>query len=245
MPNLLHIETATPVCSVALSIDGLPVSLRETDEDRSHATRLTLFIEEVLKESKLSVHDLDAISLTLGPGSYTGLRIGTSVVKGLAYASGKPVIGIPTLQALAANATNYLDQHPEIKTGSSFLLCPMIDARRMEVYMACYHPDLTEHSGVAAEILSSDTCLSLLEKHRVCFFGSGSFKARDFISHPNALFLPDVQISANAQIGLAVQAFQHEEFLDVAYFEPAYLKEFMASMPRNLLGNLMQPRRKG
>lgn len=245
MPNLLHIETATPVCSVAISINGLPVSVRETDEDRSHATRLTLFIQEVLEESKLAVQSLDAISLTLGPGSYTGLRIGTSVVKGLAYAAAKPVIGIPTLQALAANATDYLDQHPEIKTGSSSLLCPMIDARRMEVYMACYHRDLTEHTAVSAEILSPDTCLSLLENNQVCFFGSGSSKAREFISHPNALFLTDVQISASAQIRLAVHAFQNQDFLDVAYFEPAYLKEFIASMPRNLLGNLMQPRRKG
>lgn len=233
MALILNLETASPVCSVSLSREGRVLGIRESTEDKSHATRLTLFIRELLTGNHLVSGDLDAISLSMGPGSYTGLRIGASVAKGLAYGSGKPLIGIPTLKALA---NGFSLSHPEdiaVSVTYKPLLCPMLDARRMEVYCALYDTSLNEVTPVEALILEAGSFSSVLETRAVCFFGTGSSKAAEIIRHPNARFFPGIELSAEFQSGLAESLFNQGEFLDTAYFEPHYLKEFIASIPKN------------
>jgi tRNA threonylcarbamoyladenosine biosynthesis protein TsaB len=234
MALILNLETASPVCSVALSRDGNLLSQRESADDRSHATRLTVFISELLEEQNLAAGHLDAISLSMGPGSYTGLRIGASVAKGLAYGSGKPLIGIPTLAALA-NGFSMI--HPDLINlpGGPLpvLLCPMLDARRLEVYAAVYDRVLSEIHPVEAIVLDPLSFGHLLEKNVICFFGTGSTKAAEIIGHPNARFFPGVALSASFQALPAEALFNRKEFLDTAYFEPHYLKEFIASIPKN------------
>lgn len=226
MALILHLETASPVCSVALSRDGVLLGLRESSGEKSHATRLTLFIEELLTANGLTVSSLDAISLGMGPGSYTGLRIGTSVGKGLGYGAGLPLIGIPTLLALAAG---FLAIHPETEG----LLCPMLDARRMEVYTTLFGPGLREISPVEAKVLTEESFREVLEAGPVWFFGSGSLKAGELITHPNARFGGAFPLSAAFQTQLAEAAWVKKDFLDTAYFEPHYLKEFIATVPKN------------
>ena len=234
MALILNLETASPVCSVALSRDGQLLGFRESTEDKSHATRLTLFIQELLEENHLAADDLNAISLSTGPGSYTGLRIGASVAKGLAYGSGLPVIGIPTLKALANGFS--LSHSTEITVSGNanpVLLCPMLDARRMEVYSALYDTSLNEINPVEAIILEPQSFSILLNKQVICFFGTGSIKAAEIIDHPNARFFPDFELSAAFQSEPAESLYNRSEFLDTAYFEPHYLKEFIASIPKN------------
>ncbi|MCX6227455.1 MAG: tRNA (adenosine(37)-N6)-threonylcarbamoyltransferase complex dimerization subunit type 1 TsaB [Bacteroidia bacterium] len=206
----------------------------ESTEDKSHATRLTLLIQELLRENYLTPDNLDAISLSMGPGSYTGLRIGASVAKGLAYGSGVPLIGIPTLKALAHGFS--LSQPSKIPVSGSnnpVLLCPMLDARRMEVYAALYDTCLNEINPVEAIILEARSFSQVLNKQMICFFGSGSNKAAEIIEHPNACFFPHVELSASYQSEPAESLYNRGEFLDTAYFEPHYLKEFIASIPKN------------
>lgn len=234
MALILNLETASPVCSVALSRDGKLAGLRESTEDKSHATRLTLFIQELLAEYRLDADDLDAISLSMGPGSYTGLRIGASVAKGLAYGTGKPLIGISTLKALAIgflNSSLMNSDNPD--TAGQVLLCPMLDARRLEVYSALYDAGLNEIEPGAANILDSRSFAGILAERVVCFFGTGSIKAAQIIDHPNARFFAGLELSASFQSGLAEALFKTGGFLDTAYFEPHYLKEFIASIPKN------------
>jgi tRNA threonylcarbamoyladenosine biosynthesis protein TsaB len=234
MALILNLETASPVCSVALSADGQVLGFRESSGDRSHATRMTLFIQELLREHGITGDDLDAISLSMGPGSYTGLRIGASVAKGLAYGSGIPVIGIPTLQALALGFLS----DPQAKSsiagaGKPPLLCPMLDARRMEVYTASYDIALNEITPVEAVVLDAQSFAGLLGSHTLFLFGTGSRKAAEIISHPDACFFPETELSATFQSTIAESLFRKGEFLNTAYFEPHYLKEFIASIPKN------------
>lgn len=231
MGLILNLETASPVCSVALSRDGKVLGFRDSTEDKSHATRLTIFIQELFNDHGITAANLDAISIGMGPGSYTGLRIGASVAKGLAYGAGKPVIGIPTLKALANGF--YLTYQKDIPVAKSILLCPMLDARRMEVYCALYDTGIREISPVEAMVLEPDSFSSLLDQHMICFFGTGSNKAAEIIKHPNALFFQDFVLSATFQSEPAEALFKLGEFLDTAYFEPHYLKEFIASLPKN------------
>lgn len=234
MALILNLETASPVCSVALSRDGQLLGFRESTENKSHATRLTLFIQELLQEYHLASDDLDAISLSMGPGSYTGLRIGTSVAKGLAYGSGKPLIGIPTLKALANGfASSHSMEMIVSGTSNPVILCPMLDARRMEVYSALYDTNLNEINPVEAIILEPQSFSKILNEQVVCFFGTGSIKAAEIIDHPNARFFPGIELSAAFQSELAESLFAQSEFLDTAYFEPHYLKEFIASISKN------------
>jgi tRNA threonylcarbamoyladenosine biosynthesis protein TsaB len=233
MALILNLETASPVCSVSLSREGRVLGIRESTADKSHATRLTLFIQELLTVNHFTTGDLDAISLSMGPGSYTGLRIGASVAKGLAYGSDKPLIGIPTLKALA---NGFSLSHPEdIATAGTAnpLLCPMLDARRMEVYCALYDTGLNEITPVEALILEAGSFSTVLETQVVCFFGTGSSKAAEIIRHPNARFFQGIELSAAFQSGLAESLYNRSDFLDTAYFEPHYLKEFIASIPKN------------
>lgn len=234
MALILNIETASPVCSVALSRDGRLAGSMESTAEKSHATQLTLLIQELLTVNHVGADDLDAISLSLGPGSYTGLRIGASVAKGMAYGSGKPLIGIPTLKALANGfLVNDLSGSLQSDPSGPVLLCPMLDARRLEVYSAVYDTSLNEIIPVGANILEPQSFRDLLDKQVVHFFGTGSIKAAGIILHPNARFFSGLELSAVFQSGPAEELYHSGDFLDTAYFEPHYLKEFIASIPKN------------
>lgn len=231
-PVILHIETATNICSVALSKNDQLLAIRESDEDRSHGNLLTIFAEEVLKEAGLSPENLDAVAVSKGPGSYTGLRIGVSATKGIAFARNIPVIGVVTLRAMVLAARDHQEvrkleiSHPEL------LYCPMIDARRMEVFSAVYNTSLEERQPVTATIVDEDSFRELLDNQPVLFFGNGSDKTRDTITHKNALFTSGIVPSSSSMIPLALEAFRNKEFEDTAYFEPFYLKDFVATTPR-------------
>lgn len=229
--TILHIETATHICSVCISRGEEILAIRETDEPNSHSRILTVYIEEILKETGKNLDDMDALALSLGPGSYTGLRIGASVIKGLAYGSGLPVIGLDTLQIMARGV---MDEHliPSDQPDESLLLRPMIDARRMEAYTAPYSANCEQKGAVRALILEPETFMTELETHRVFFFGNGSDKARELISHPQAVFLPDRHPSSRFMPGLALKKLEQKTFLNTAYFEPFYLKDFIATIPK-------------
>jgi tRNA threonylcarbamoyladenosine biosynthesis protein TsaB len=232
MALILNIETATPLCSVALAEDGKVLSFRETLEDKSHAARLTVFIQEVLMEQKIKVKDLDAIAVGKGPGSYTGLRIGVSTAKGLCYGSNKPLIAIGTLDILCTQALQQAAQ-THLKQGT--LLCPMLDARRMEVFTGLFDLEGNWVEPVTAKIIDEHSFSKWLSDHPVAFFGSGMEKCRAVLNHPNALFIIDVHPHAASLAVLSAQKFNHGEFEDTAYFEPFYLKDFIATIPKKKL----------
>lgn len=230
---ILHIETATAVCSVALSEGEKLLILKESDLDRSHAVLLTKFIRSCFSESKREISELSAINVSKGPGSYTGLRIGVSTTKGIAYARNIPVISTGTLNSLAACALEATAiKELILMHKDNLLLCPMLDARRMEVYTALFNIDGKMLRDVSADIIEEDSYNELLEKHKICFFGDGSEKCKTIINHPNASFVDGIIPSAKYMIQLALEAFKTEQFEDVAYFEPFYLKEFIATIPK-------------
>jgi tRNA threonylcarbamoyladenosine biosynthesis protein TsaB len=227
----LCIETATPVCSVALADEQKEICSLRHAEEQSHSVALTLLIEKAFAESELKWADLQAVVLSLGPGSYTGLRIGTSVAKGIAYARKIPVIGINTLESMAWGFKNLQN------TEANDLLVPMLDARRMEVYTATFTPAGKQLQKPEPHILAPDSFAAALEKQKLHFFGNGAFKLKELISHPHAQVYTDFEISASHLIEPARERWQKKEFLDLAYFEPEYLKEFLATTPRKgLLG---------
>jgi len=236
MASILNIETATPLCSVALTINGHTVSSRETREEKSHAARLTAFIQEILEEKNLKISDLDAIAVGKGPGSYTGLRIGVSTAKGLCYGAGIPLIAVDTLKILYIQAiSSHSAIVQELFLKSNTLFCPMIDARRMEVFTC-----LLNHKGeivepVSARIVDADSFRSSLLDHTVVFFGTGMEKCRDTLSHPHAVFIPDIYPGASSLALLAEEKFNHHDFEDIAYFEPFYLKDFIATISKKRL----------
>ena len=232
MSLILNIETATNVCSVALSQDGKLLALKESSSKNAHSAILTTFIEEITRESGFTLSDLDAISVSMGPGSYTGLRIGVATTKGLCYALNKPMIAIPTLQAMAAGIhSEYMNRHPE--PSIRHLICPMIDARRMEVYCALYTKDLEEIRGVRAEIIEEHSFADFLATNAVIFAGEGSPKCREVLQHDiNAIFYDSFEASAKHMISLSEKKFHNNDFENLAYFEPFYLKDFIAGKPR-------------
>ncbi|MBA3900287.1 MAG: tRNA (adenosine(37)-N6)-threonylcarbamoyltransferase complex dimerization subunit type 1 TsaB [Bacteroidetes bacterium] len=234
MAYILNIETATKVCSVALARDGESIAVREHFGAYAHAEKLTVFVEEVLKEAKLSFSDLSAVAVSKGPGSYTGLRIGVSAAKGFAFTLEIPLLAVSTLEGMTLNAIEKIKQsHPELNP-ATILFCPMIDARRMEVYCAVYDAELQQILPVAAEIITESSFEDILKNHQLCFFGDGAQKCEEALgNNPNAVFLKDVDPSANAMIPLAYKLYQKQKFEDVAYFEPYYLKEFLATVPKN------------
>ncbi len=219
---LLNLETSTTVCSVAVSDGETIIAFRETNEGFSHAEKLTVFIEEVLDESKIKIKDLDAVAVSSGPGSYTGLRIGVSVAKGLCFAGDKPLISIPTLEAMAAGALEKLE-----KVDPNILLCPMIDARRMEVYCALYDKNLKCHQPATAKIITSELFSEISEFKKIYFFGDGAEKCRPVLN-PLFEFFPDVFPSAKNLAKLANNKWKAGQFENLALFEPFYLKEYKA-----------------
>lgn len=229
MSCILHIETSTTVCSVAVSEDGQNIFVKEDLKGPSHATLLGVFVDEALSFIDSHAIPLDAVAVSCGPGSYTGLRIGVSMAKGVCYGRNVPLIGLPTLGVLSVPVLLY-HELPE-----DALLCPMIDARRMEVYAVIYDRALNMKREISADIVDEDSYLEFLERHPVYFYGNGAAKCREKITHPNAHFIDDVHPLAKMMFPLAEKAMAAKDFKDVAYFEPFYLKEFVASMPKKLL----------
>ena len=216
---ILCIETATTNCSVALGKNGKLLALKEDySSNYSHAERLHLFIEEILKENDLKPANLSAIAVSKGPGSYTGLRIGVSAAKGLCFALDLPLIAIPTLRSLAL----------QVKQEKDGFIIPLLDARRMEVYTAGFTSENQKVFDTRAEILVPDSFSKYLENANVTFIGSGVEKFSKICNHPNATFIEGKLPSASQMVALAEEKFQKEKFEDVAYFEPYYLKDFMA-----------------
>ncbi|WP_439152318.1 tRNA (adenosine(37)-N6)-threonylcarbamoyltransferase complex dimerization subunit type 1 TsaB [Winogradskyella sp.] len=218
MALVLNIETATTNCSVSLSKDGETLVLKEDNSRHySHAETLHLFIDSVFKKTNIKPSEIDAISVSKGPGSYTGLRIGVSSAKGLCFALNKPLIAIDTLKSLAH----------QVIANDGYII-PMLDARRMEVYSAIYNSDLSQFRKVEAEILTEESYLNLLENHKVYFIGSGVEKTRQLINHPKAIFIDGKLPSANEMAQLSEDKYKIIDTEDVAYFEPYYLKDFVA-----------------
>jgi tRNA threonylcarbamoyladenosine biosynthesis protein TsaB len=216
---LLHIESTSTVCSVAISKDAELLSLKELNNGYTHAENLHVFIEQVLRESNLKADDLNAVSVSSGPGSYTGLRIGFSAAKGLAFALNIPLITVDTLKALTMNA---IQQH---NTDAVFI--PFMDARRMEVYCAAYDQKLNEVLPVQALVLNEESIKAFELNKPLYFFGDGMPKAKEILQQlPQAHFIEGITASATGMIQMALEKYNVKDFADVAYSEPNYLKEF-------------------
>jgi len=233
MARILNIETSTTVCSVCISKNGEVEAFKETREEKSHAKKLTIFIDQLLKEQNYTFDDIDAVAISKGPGSYTGLRIGVSTAKGLCYAKEIPLIAVNTLQAMAQGISQKIREGKvKIEEIEKTILVPMIDARRMEVYSAFFNPQGEFVREVKAEIITEDSYQDILSKQKMIFFGDGSEKITDVVQNKNAVFLKDINPSATYMVKLANEAFQNQKFEDVAYFEPFYLKDFVATVPK-------------
>ncbi len=229
MSCILHIETSTEVCSVAVSQDGATIFKQEDFNGPSHATVLGVYVDEALSFTDNHAIPLDAVAVSCGPGSYTGLRIGVSMAKGICYGRDLPLIGIPTHKVMCVPV---LLRH---ELPEDALLCPMIDARRMEVYATIYDRALNEVRPTSADVIDENSYAEFLKDHPVYFFGNGADKCREKLTHPNAHFIENIHPLAKWMFPLAEKANATQDFKDVAYFEPFYLKEFVASTPRKLL----------
>jgi tRNA threonylcarbamoyladenosine biosynthesis protein TsaB len=238
MACILNLETSTEVCSVAIACDGDVISSRENLTGQDHARFLTVFINEILEESKINIQQIDAVAISGGPGSYTGLRIGASVAKGICYALHLPLIEITSLESMAHHVINNCkDLHP-VET-KNVLFCPMIDARRMEVYTSFYDMNGVQIREIQADIVDHQSFKTFLENNVVLFFGNGADKCRNTISNPNGVFLNAVYSSAKNMVPLAEQKFKIQNFVNVAYYEPLYLKDFIATIPvKNIFGGI-------
>ncbi|MEI7594360.1 MAG: tRNA (adenosine(37)-N6)-threonylcarbamoyltransferase complex dimerization subunit type 1 TsaB [Bacteroidota bacterium] len=228
MALILNIETSTAVCSVCLAKDGEKISIEENNEANNHSANLLSYIEKVLDKSGFKASDIDAIAVSQGPGSYTGLRIGVSAAKGLCYGLGKPLIAIPTLKSMAAGAIAMLSDSKD------WFFCPMIDARRMEVYAAVFNSNLEMLNPVEAVIVDENSFKELLEKQPVLFFGDGAMKCKELLEKSsNALFNSELAASAAYMTKLSEEAFNNGKLEDVAYLEPFYLKDYIAGISKN------------
>ena len=218
MAIILHLETATTNCSVSISKDDQIVVLKENNAaSYSHSEQLHVFIKEALKEASLSFSDLDAVAISKGPGSYTGLRIGVSAAKGICFSLDIPLISIPTLQSMARQV--------DLKPGE--LVIPALDARRMEVYSCVYNNNYQEVRKTRAEIINEDSFVEYLGENEVYVVGSGAEKCRGVLQHPNFVFNESVVPSAKDMASITLQKYETGQFEDVAYFEPYYLKDFV------------------
>lgn len=227
MAVILNIETSTNVCSVALTDNGMILEHREDYKGQNHAALLSGYIKLCLDYLKSHDLKLDAVAVSIGPGSYTGLRIGLSEAKGLAYALNVPLIGIDTLKIMTASVMFNHDIDPDA------MFAPMIDARRMEVYTSVLDLGLTEAMKPAPLILEEDSYSQWLNNGPVVFFGNGSDKAREIITHHNARFINGIVPLATDMLALAEIAFRRDDFIDLAYSVPAYLKDFQATKPKD------------
>ena len=251
MDNILLIETSTALCSVALAQDGAITSYRESSAPKAHASLTAVFIQEMLAERGLTLADCDAICVSKGPGSYTGLRVGVSTAKGLCFGSGKPLLAVGTLDTLVAQANSVISSEvtpviPSEVEGSTFrYIIPMIDARRMEVYTAVFEKAAMSNEAetsatymqineTAPMIIDETSFAEYLEQGPCLFIGDGAGKCADVIKHPNAQFC-QCWPKASAMLEPAMAALRAADFKDVAYFEPFYLKEFVATVSKKKL----------
>ena len=229
MSSILHIETSTSACSVAVSEDGQNIFRKEDLKGPSHAVSLGVFVDEALSFADSHALPLDAVAVSCGPGSYTGLRIGVSMAKGVCYGRDLKLIAVPTLELLCVPIL--------LREGieDDALLCPMLDARRMEVYAAIYDRSLKEVRPVGADVVNADTYRQWLDQHPVYFFGNGAKKCMDIIDHPNAHYIDGIEPQARWMQPLAERRLLDGRTEDVAYFVPFYLKDFVALKPKKLL----------
>ena len=235
MERLILIETSTALCSAALAEDGIITSYRESSTPKAHASLTAVFIQEMLAEKGLTIADCDAICVSMGPGSYTGLRVGVSTAKGLCFGSGKPLIAVGTLDTLVAQATTVIPN--EVEESTLQYIVPMIDARRMEVYSAIFEKTDAAYTQVTETepvIVDETSFADILEKGKVLFIGDGAGKCADVIKHPNAHFC-QCWPNAAAMLKPATKSYKERQFEDVAYFEPFYLKEFVATVSKKKL----------
>ena len=245
MACILHIETSTNVCSVAVSEDGQCIFEQVERGGMNHAEKLGTMVDEALSFTDNHAIPFDAVAVSSGPGSYTGLRIGVSMAKGICFGRDLKLISVPTLELLCVpvllreqflNELGAREGTPPLGEGrEGVLLCPMLDARRMEVYAALYDRALKPVRPIQADVVTDETYREWLDRGPVYFFGNGAKKCMDTINHPNAHLLDDVEPLAKWMQPLAERRFLNGQFEDVAYFEPFYLKDFVAKMPKKLL----------
>ncbi len=238
MGLILCLETATEVCSVALALNGNIVKIKESSSPNEHSSLLTVFIEEIIASGGYALSNLDAVAVSMGPGSYTGIRIGVATAKGLCYSLEKPLIAISTLQSMAMGMKKHASAGRETQTGLPEpppigLFCPLIDARRMEVYTAVYDTEMNPVKEVSAEIIHDKSFDNFLTHGRMVFAGSGAEKCKPLLEHhKNAFFIDNFTASAQFMAALAEDKWTRVQFEDIAYFEPFYLKDFIAGKPR-------------
>jgi len=229
MSCILNIETSTDVCSVSVSQDGACIFSQEDHDGPNHAVKLGTFVDEALSFADSHAIPLDAVAVSCGPGSYTGLRIGASMAKGICFGQDLKLIAVPTLELMTVPVL----LREEVEEGA--LLCPMIDARRMEVYSAVYDRALHEVRGIQADVVDADTYREYLDRGPVYFFGNGAEKCMEVINHPNARLIKGVEPLAKWMFPIAERRIAQEKYEDVAYFVPFYLKDFVAHQPKKLL----------
>ena len=229
MERILLIESSTSLCSVALAEGGAITSYKESSAPKAHASLTAVFIRDILSERGITLNDCDAVCVSMGPGSYTGLRVGVSTAKGLCFGSGKPLMAVGTLDTLVAQAREIPGLDGDLK-----YVIPMIDARRMEVYTAVFTPEGKQLTETAPAIIDENSFAEQLEQGQCLFIGDGAGKCADVIRHPNAHFI-QCNPKASAMLIPATSAYKEKRFEDVAYFEPFYLKEFVATVSKKKL----------
>lgn len=229
MSCILNIETSTNVCSVAVSQDGACIFSKEDHDGPNHAVKLGVYVDEAMSFADSHAIPLDAVAVSCGPGSYTGLRIGVSMAKGICFGQDLKLLSVPTLELMAVPVL----LREEVEEGA--LLCPMLDARRMEVYSAVYDRALNEVRGIQADVVDDQTYKEYLDRGPVYFFGNGAAKCMDVINHPNAHLIEGIVPEAKWMFPLAEKRIAQERYEDVAYFVPYYLKDFVSKTPKKLL----------
>jgi len=229
MALILNLETSTQVCSACLSRGSEIIGWKEDTEGRNHAKLLTLFIDEILRESDIKPEELDAIAVSKGPGSYTGLRIGVSAAKGMAFALSIPLISINTLKMMASG---YVQENESLSADKNILLCPMIDARRMEVYSALYTPQLIEYRKVEAEIIDENSYKDIIKENRIIIIGDGATKCSEYLKSPKIKIDTSFIVSSKYMAPLSALKYKEKQFEDLAYFEPFYLKDFVTTVSK-------------
>ena len=227
---ILCLETATPSCSVALVHNGEVLACEEDPKGQNHSEKITLFIDSVMKKAGISYDQLDAVAVSMGPGSYTGLRIGVSTAKGICYAVSKPLIAVETLEAMAYGGSSVISS--ERSERRNLLLIPAIDARRMEVYAAIFDENVNKIKDTEAVIIDENSFADLKKDHHLYLFGDGADKCAEIFANDDKItVIKDFYCSAKYMNTIAQQKFNNSEFVDVAYFEPFYLKDFVPGTP--------------
>ncbi len=231
MANIILIDTATEVCSVALSANGEITWHKENFEGMAHSVLLAKYLQELTEHMKSASIKADAVAVSCGPGSYTGLRIGVSTAKGICFGAGIPLMAVNTLKVMTQGYINRFGEPDD-----STWLCPMIDARRMEVYTAFFDKTLNLKREISADIIDENSYADILADKKIVCFGNGATKCKETLTHPNVSFVDGISPLASDMAKLAEECFAKKEFQDVAYFEPFYLKEFVATVSKNKFG---------